>query len=136
MLDNRLQRIAELVSGKGIAADVGTDHAYLAAELINSGKCSKVIASDVKEGPLEAARNTVEKYGIQDKVEMILSDGLENVPLEGVSDVIIAGMGGETIAEIIGAADTRAEENTDLRWILQPMTKPEILRRKLYRICT
>ena len=102
MLDNRLRKIAELVSGEGIACDVGTDHAYLAAELINSGKCSKVIASDVKEGPLDAARNTVERYGIQDKVELVLSDGLENVDLSGVTDVVIAGMGGETIAEIIG----------------------------------
>ena len=44
MLDNRLKKCAELVSGKGIAADVGTDHALLAAELIQSGKCEKVIA--------------------------------------------------------------------------------------------
>ena len=132
MLDKRLEKIAALVSGEGVAVDVGTDHAYLAAELINSGKCSRVIASDVKEGPLESARNTVERFGIQDKVELILSDGLENVPLDGVSDVVIAGMGGETIAEIIGAVDTRAQENIDIRWILQPMTKPEVLRRKLY----
>ena len=68
MLDNRLKMISELVSGEGIAVDVGTDHAYLAADLINSGKCEKVIASDVKEGPLDSARNTVEKYGVQDKV--------------------------------------------------------------------
>ena len=68
MLDNRLKKIAELVSGEGIAVDVGTDHAYLAAELITSGKCSKVVASDVKEGPLSSARSTVEKYGIQDSV--------------------------------------------------------------------
>lgn len=130
MLDNRLKKIAELVSGEGIACDVGTDHAYLAAELINSGKCSKVIASDVKEGPLEAARNTVERYGIQDKVELVLSDGLENVDLNGVTDVVIAGMGGETIAEIIG--NSTAEKPDDLRFILQPMTKSELLRKKLY----
>ncbi len=132
MLDNRLKKIAELVSGEGIAADVGTDHAYLAAELINSGKCSRVIASDVKEGPLEAARNTVERYGIQDKVELVLSDGLDNVDLSGVSDVIIAGMGGETIADIIGRIDVSAVEYEGLRWILQPMTKPEVLRKMLY----
>ena len=130
MLDNRLKKIAELVSGEGIACDVGTDHAYLAAELINSGKCSKVIASDVKEGPLDAARNTVERYGIQDKVELVLSDGLENVDLSGVTDVVIAGMGGETIAEIIG--NSTADKPDDMRFILQPMTKSELLRKKLY----
>ncbi|EWM55247.1 Nif3-like dinuclear metal center hexameric protein [Ruminococcus flavefaciens] len=132
MLDNRLKKIAELVSGEGIAADVGTDHAYLAAELINSGKCSRVIASDVKEGPLEAARNTVERYGIQDKVELVLSDGLDNIDLSGVSDVIIAGMGGETIAAIIDDVKIDSIDKMNIRWVLQPMTKPEILRRKLY----
>lgn len=130
MLDNRLKTCAELVSGKGIAVDVGTDHAYLAADLILSGKCSKVIASDVKEGPLESARKTVEKYGISDKVDLILSNGLENIPYESVSDVVIAGMGGETIAEIIANVD--CEKYEKIRWILQPMTKIEYLRKKLY----
>jgi len=130
MLDNRLNKIAELVSGEGIAVDVGTDHAYLAAELVRSGKCSRVIASDVKEGPLDSARNTVEKYGVQDRVELVLSDGLQNVDLNGVTDIVIAGMGGETIAEIIGSSAADKPEN--IRFILQPMTKIEILRKKLY----
>ena len=120
----------EFVSGKGTACDVGTDHAYLAAELINSGKCGKVIASDIKEGPLESARKTIEKNNISDKVELVLSNGLEKIPLDGVSDIIIAGMGGETIADIISKADT--DDIMNVRFILQPMTKPEILRKKLY----
>ncbi|SHM49508.1 Nif3-like dinuclear metal center hexameric protein [Ruminococcus flavefaciens] len=132
MLDKRLKKIAELVSGEGIAVDVGTDHAYLAAELVKSGKCSRVIASDVKEGPLEAARNTVEKYGVQDKVELVLSDGLQNVDLNGVTDIVIAGMGGETIAAIIG--DTTSDKPDNVRLILQPMTKAELLRKKLYEL--
>lgn len=130
MLDNRLKKIAELVSGNGAAADIGTDHAYLAAELVTSGKCSRVIASDVKEGPLIAARNTVERYGVQDKVELVLSDGLENVDLKGVTDIVIAGMGGETIAEIIG--NSTADRSDNPRFILQPMTKVDFLRKKLY----
>lgn len=130
MLDKRLKACAELISGKGIAVDVGTDHAYLAADLILSGKCSKVIASDVKEGPLESARKTVEKYEILDKVDLILSNGLEKIPYENVSDVVIAGMGGETIAEIIANVDCDKYEK--IRWILQPMTKIEYLRKKLY----
>lgn len=127
MLDKRLKMCADLVGGEGIVCDVGTDHAYLAAELVLSGKCKRVIASDVKEGPLESARKTVERYGVADKVELILSDGLKNIPLDGVSDIVIAGMGGETIADIIGNVHT-----DKIRWILQPMSKPEILREKLY----
>lgn len=115
-----------MVTGKGTACDVGTDHAYLAADLILSGKCSHVIASDVKDGPLEAAAKTVEKYGISEKIQLILSDGLQRVPADGVSDIIIAGMGGETIVEILQACQWIADEEINL--VLQPMTKAEILR--------
>lgn len=130
MLDKRLQMCADMISGTGIVCDVGTDHAYLAAELILSGKCKKVIASDVKKGPLEAAAKTVEKYGVDDKVELILSDGLENVALDGVSDIVIAGMGGETIIEILGKCSQIIAN--DIHLILQPMTKEEVLRKWLY----
>ena len=133
MLDERLKTIEQMVSGRGVAVDVGTDHAHLAAQLVKSGRCQRVIASDIKEGPLESARRTVEAAGISDKVELILSDGLENVPLEGVTDIVIAGMGGETIAEIIGALPADRYDQENVRWILQPMTKPEHLRKTLYR---
>ena len=128
MLDNRLKTCAELVSGNGIVCDVGTDHAYLAAELIKTGKCSRVIASDINEGPLESARRTVESFGISDKVELVLSDGLKNICLNGVSDIVIAGMGGETIIDII---KERLYELSDIKLILQPMTKAEVLRKWL-----
>lgn len=127
MLDNRLKKCAELVSGRGIVVDVGTDHAYLAAELVLSGKCGRIIASDINDGPLDSARKTVEKYGVADNVDLILSDGLENVPLDGVSDIVIAGMGGETIADIIENADISGSTNL----ILQPMTKVDVLRKRL-----
>lgn len=130
MLDDRLKTCMEMVSGKGIVCDIGTDHALLAAELIMSGKCKKVIASDVKEGPLDAAQRTVKKYGISDKVEIVLSDGLENLRLDDVSDIVIAGMGGETIVKIL---EKRIPELEGIRLILQPMSKPEILRKWLYQ---
>lgn len=130
MLDKRLELCAEFVSGKGAVCDVGTDHGYLAVELIKSGKCSKVIASDINEKPLECARKNVEKYGVADKVELVLSDGLENINLDGVTDVVIAGMGGETIVKIID--NYIYPTDGGIRYILQPMTKPEILRKWLY----
>lgn len=125
MLTKRLAACAELVSGRGIACDVGTDHAYLAAELLKSGRCSRVIASDVAEGPLEAAKRTLAEAGLLGQSQVILSDGLENVPSEGVTDVIIAGMGGETIVHILSRCSF-IKENVNL--ILQPMTKHSVLR--------
>ncbi|MDE7363983.1 MAG: Nif3-like dinuclear metal center hexameric protein [Ruminococcus sp.] len=126
MNNKRLEMCAEFVSGKGIVCDVGTDHAYLAIELIKSGKCSKVIASDINEKPLESAKKNVADAGLSDKIDLVLSDGLENINLDGVSDIVIAGMGGETIVHVLESADF-----VDIRLILQPMTKPEILRKWL-----
>lgn len=128
MLDNRLKMCADMISGKGIVCDVGTDHALLAAHLINTGKCEKVIASDIKEGPLESAGKTVEKYGISGKVDLVLSDGLKNVNGVGVTDIVIAGMGGETIAKILSECPFELD---GIRLILQPMTKAEVLRKWL-----
>ncbi len=128
MLDNRLKMCADMISGKGIVCDVGTDHALLAAHLITSGKCEKVIASDINEGPLESARKTVEKYGISANVDLVLSDGLKDVNGAGVTDIVIAGMGGETIVKILGECQF---DLNGIRLILQPMTKAEVLRKWL-----
>ncbi len=131
MLDNRLKTCADMVGGRGIVCDVGTDHGYLAVELIKSEKCKKVIASDIKEGPLNSAKKTVERAELSDSINLVLSDGLKNVPLDGVSDIVIAGMGGETIADIIESSI--CDIPCDAKLIIQPMTKAEILRERLYK---
>ena len=130
MLDGRLKMCFDMVSGEGTACDVGTDHAYLATELIKSGKCKKVIASDVKSGPLLSAKATVEKYDVADSVELVRSDGLDEISLDGVSDIVIAGMGSETIISILEKKEEL--KKSEIRLILQPMKKPEILRKWLY----
>lgn len=124
-LDNRLKAAAEFCRDGRVAADVGCDHAQLACWLAQN-KSMKVIASDVRDGPLEAARRTVEEQGVTN-VKVIKSDGLKEIDF--ADDVIICGMGGELIAEIIGGCRFLSG---DTRFILQPMTKPELLRRWLY----
>ena len=128
-LDNRLEECAKKVKGNYIC-DIGTDHGYLPAYLIQSGKCEMAIASDIAEKPLEYARRTAEKYGVSEKTKLIISDGLNNIPeTEPITDIVIAGMGGETIIKIL--------ENCPLglrnrNFILQPMTKADLLRKNLY----
>ncbi|MGN0650546.1 MAG: class I SAM-dependent methyltransferase [Oscillospiraceae bacterium] len=123
-LTNRLQTAAELCRKGVVAADIGTDHALLACYLALNG-AKQVYASDVREGPLEAARRTIEQTGVTN-VTAVLSDGLEKI--EYADDVIIAGMGGELIAQIVSGCRFLSE-NT--RFILQPMTKAEHLREYL-----
>ncbi len=117
MLTKRLNCILNYVNCK-VAADVGTDHAYIAVELIKSGKAEKVIASDINEGPLNIAKNNIIKEGLSEKIETRLGGGL-SVLEEGEADtVIIAGMGGELICQIIKDDIKKAKKSV---LIIQPM---------------
>ncbi|MCH5192866.1 MAG: Nif3-like dinuclear metal center hexameric protein [Oscillospiraceae bacterium] len=123
MLDKRLKLCADMVKGSRVC-DIGTDHACLPAELLKSGKCRSAIAADINEAPLEAARTTLEKEGVTDRAELILSDGLKNIPEQGITDIVIAGMGGELISRILSECPWSLEGKN---LILQPMTRPEQL---------
>ena len=125
-LSARLLCCASFVQGE-YACDIGTDHALLPAYLIQSGKCKRALATDIKQGPLSAAAQTLKRFNVTSSVSLCCSDGLKSVPDKGISDVVIAGMGGETIRDIL--ADPCAKwltRGTNL--VLQPMTKAEILR--------
>lgn len=129
-IDDRLKACADFVSGTGTVCDVGTDHAHLCVYLIQSRKCKNVIASDIVDGPLNSAQSTIKRYQMEDSISVVQSDGLKNINLTNVSDIIIAGMGGETILNIIKESDTLKEK--DISLILQPMTKAPLLRKELY----
>ena len=122
MLDKRLALCAEMVKGNFVC-DVGTDHAYLVSELLTSGKCTAAVAADINEKPLKAAENTLRGAGVLNKAELIISDGLKNIPLENITDIVIAGMGGELIAKILSECSQLHGKNL----ILQPMTRSEKL---------
>lgn len=132
MLGKRLGLCMELASGGKIVCDVGTDHAYLPCELVMTGKYSGAIASDISEGPLESAKKTIMRYGLSDRIDTVLSDGLQSISQsrysDDISSVIIAGMGGENIAGIL-AADNIYSKKAEL--ILQPMTRQPALRAML-----
>ena len=129
-LSPRLMSVANLVPQGARLADIGTDHAYLPTWLILHGVIDRAIAADLREGPLERARLTAEKYGLSQHMSFRLCDGLTGIG-EGEADVIvIAGMGGETIAEILSAAPWTKEREKLL--LLQPMSAQPELRRWLW----
>lgn len=97
----RLLMAAHLVPQCGCVCDIGTDHGYLAVWLAQSGTAQRVIAADIKEGPLAQARKTVRSFGLEGKIELRLSNGFANIPHGECGCAVIAGMGGETIAEIL-----------------------------------
>ena len=125
-LDDRLSAVASLVRNGKRVADIGTDHGYLVASLVENGICPSGIAADLRKGPLENARQTVIQQGLTDKIELILSDGLQNIPENSCDDIVIAGMGGNLIAEILEKAPWVKSENINI--VAQPMTHAEVLR--------
>ncbi len=144
-LDGRLACAASMVRPGAVVADVGTDHAYIPIYLLREGICPFAVASDINEGPLMRARMNAEKYGVLDRMRFVLTDGLTGLEPErdGVSDIVICGMGGELIAKILDASPYVKRE--EVRLILQPMTCGDELRRYLWdhgfsitdeRLCT
>lgn len=131
MLDSRLSAVADLVRSGTRFADVGTDHAYLPVSLLRKGKIEYAVCSDLRKGPLKNAEETVNKYGVADKVDLRLSDGLDAYKQGEVNEIAIAGMGGLPISEFIER--TEWLKTPDIHLILQPMTHAEDLRKTLYK---
>ena len=122
----RLLCCASMIEGDYVC-DIGTDHAYLPAYLISGGTAKTVIATDVKQGPLNSAAGTLKRFHVSDHIRLILSDGFDKVPPKHITDVVIAGMGGETIRDILAAKSAQFLKK-GVNLVLQPMTKAEILR--------
>ena len=129
-LDSRLSLCASFVRDGVKIADIGTDHAYLPIWLLLNGKIESALACDINEGPLNSGKADVLRYDLSDKITLRLSDGLENVEECEADDIIIAGMGGELISRIL--SDCSWAKNKEKRFILQPMTKCEVLIKWLY----
>lgn len=99
-ISQRLLAVALLIEKGSVVADVGTDHGYLPIYLVKSGISPKVIAMDVKAGPLSKAKANVEGCGEGDKITLRLSDGLTGLT-EQCDAVTICGMGGRLIRKIL-----------------------------------
>lgn len=125
-LSPRLLSVAQLVPQGAQFADIGTDHAYLPVWLILRGQIEQAIAADLREGPLNRARQTAERFDVAEHISFRLCDGLSAIKPEEVDTIAIAGMGGETIAEILAAASWAGAG--ERRLLLQPMTAHAELR--------
>lgn len=127
MLTKRLAACAAMVTPGGVVCDVGTDHAYLPAYLLTHDICTRAVVTDIHQGPLEAARRTLTQAGVLPRAELLLCDGLQAVQPGEITDVVIAGMGGETIIHILECCQWKQQ----VKLILQPMTKAALLRQWL-----
>ncbi|MEG0979178.1 MAG: class I SAM-dependent methyltransferase [Oscillospiraceae bacterium] len=123
----RLKMTADMVREGVVVADIGTDHAYLPAYLLLNHKVVGAVAADLREMPLKNAKETLMTYGLIDKIPLVLSNGLDNLDADCADDIVIAGMGGIIIAEILGRCPWIFDSNK--RLIIQPMSHAEDVRR-------
>lgn len=127
-ISDRLLACANFVGRGNRVADVGCDHGYLSIHLLTQGIARSCIASDVNEGPLLSARRNAIKYGVANKIEFYLSDGVANIPRD-FDDLVCAGMGADTMIHILESAPWLRDSK--YRLILQCQSKTPTLRRYL-----
>ena len=128
-LSKRLQAVADLVTEGLVVADVGTDHGYIPIYLIQTCKCETAFAMDVNEGPLLRAKEHIAEYGLDEKIQVRLSDGVKALAIDECECVVIAGMGGALTVRIM-------EEGKEIfrslkEFVLQPQSELKKVRQYL-----
>lgn len=118
----RLDELFRLLPPCRKFADVGCDHGYIAARMLSSGKCERLVVSDISEKCLEKAKSLLADEIAAGRAEAVCSDGLERVPSD-CDLVLIAGMGGDEITEILKKAPFLPQ-----MLCVQPMKNTEKLR--------
>lgn len=129
-LSKRLKWITEKLNKCKVIMDVGTDHGYIPIYLVKNHIADKVIASDINKDPLKKAEINASLDGVADKIDLRLGSGLATLKNNEAEEVIIAGMGGNLIRDIL-ENDLEKVKNLDYL-ILQPAQNPEVLREYLY----
>ncbi len=127
-LKNRLYTVSTLVPQGARVADIGTDHGHLPIYLIQNGISPFCLACDIKEKPLQSAKENIAKTETKN-IEARLGCGLDPVSPDEVDCITIAGMGGEVISSIL--EDTPWVQNEKYTLIVQPMTSADALRKWL-----
>ncbi len=127
-IDERLTAIASHVKG-GVVADIGCDHGKLGYYLVSTDRCEKVIATDISAPSLKKATELAYVNGVSHIMETRLGDGLSPIKSQEADTVVIAGLGGDVMAEILKSA--RLDDKKFNAYVLSPNTHPEKVRREL-----
>lgn len=128
-ISDRLLACCSFVAQGDRVADIGCDHGYLSIHLLTKGIARSIIASDVNEQPLQRALRNAARYGVRDKIEFYLSDGVCGIPRD-FDTMVCAGMGADTMIHILESAPWLKSEK--YRMILQCQSRRPELRRYLY----
>ncbi|MFZ2257447.1 MAG: class I SAM-dependent methyltransferase [Clostridiaceae bacterium] len=129
-ISKRLEKLVEMTPKSECVADIGTDHGYVPMALLEYKKATRVIATDINRKPLEKAMSLADSYNLTGKIDFRQGPGLTVLKNGEVQGVIIAGMGGELIKDMIEISLDIVKRLEFL--ILQPAQNPEVIREYLY----
>ena len=129
-ISKRLELVASFIDDNTHIIDVGCDHAYLPIYLMETKKNIQVTGSDVNPNPLKIAKENIKKYGLEDKIKIELKDGINNLD-ESIDTIVISGMGGILISDIILNKDNLVNVKT---LILSPNNEFILVRKTLKKI--
>jgi len=111
-LSSRLKAVYDQVDaarkelGPGRVIDVGSDHGLLAVSCLENKIATSVICTEIHEGPADHSKEALKEAGFEDVSDVFVTDGLNGIKLEKGDVIVIAGMGGLNIIDII----TRCKE--------------------------
>lgn len=128
-ISNRLLCCASMLAPGCRAADIGTDHGYLAIYLLQRKIAASVVAADLREQPLAKARRNARRYEVSEKIRFVCCDGLQKIDPGEIDSVVCAGMGGDCIIHILQDAAWLRDARFTL--ILQPQSAGQALRQYL-----
>lgn len=128
-LSGRLSMLAKLADASQRLADIGTDHGYLPLHLLEKGSVEHCILCDINLGPIENAKRSFREADFSDQTEFRLGSGIEPLEYAEVDTVVIAGMGGGLIIDILSQDLKKSKSFETL--LLQPMTEQNVLRQWL-----
>ena len=131
-LSKRLEKIATFVDDGANIVDIGCDHALLDIYLVLNRKNIKVVASDVNKNALNNALSNIKKYKLTDKIDTVLSNGLESIDVTGLDTIIISGMGTHTMVGILYNNLSKLKNINTI--ILQSNNDVDFLRKKVTSI--
>ena len=130
-LSKRLLAIANLVDDNSKVVDIGCDHGLVSIYLAMNKQNISIIASDINQNALDNAIKNINKYHLEDKIKVCLSNGLDNINDE-IDTIIISGMGGHTIIDIL--TNNQEKLNTVNNIIIQSNNDIEYVRRKIVKL--
>ena len=130
-LSKRLLTIANLIDDNSKVVDIGCDHGLVSIYLAMNKQNISIIASDINQNALDNAIKNINKYHLEDKIKVCLSNGLDNINDE-IDTIIISGMGGHTIVDIL--TNNQEKLNTVNNIIIQSNNDIEYVRRKIVKL--